>query len=316
MLRDQNSRRLVDPELLPMLGALPSFGGLSNSTLAGFRISLEAKVPAIPDTNDVAVDRILIRGLNQAPDIVAILYRPAGSERPGAALLNLHGGGYVMGSADREDAAMRSLATDADCAILSINYRLAPETPYPGPLDDCWAALQWLHEKAPELGIAAERIGVRGVSAGGGLAAALSLRARDAQSYPVAFAMLIYPMLDDRTEPQPNTDHFVWTADANRFAWKAYLGKHSASPPHYAAPARAPDLAGLPPTFIATGSIDLFASENLEWARRLIEVGVPVELHVYLGAYHGFPIVAESNVAQRFERDCRSAIARALHRTV
>lgn len=316
MITRDYSRRLVDPELAAVLDAMPSLDGLSNATLADLRLALSAHVSVMPDSCDLAVERVKIPADGDRRDIDAILYRPAGSKRPGAALLNLHGGGYVMGSADREDAAMRSLATDTDCTILSINYRLAPETPYPGPLDDCWAALQWLHEKAPELGIAADRIGVRGVSAGGGLAAALSLRARDAQSYPVAFAMLIYPMLDDRTEPQPNTDHFVWTADANRFAWKAYLGKHSASPPQYAAPARAPDLAGLPPTFIATGSIDLFASENLEWARRLIEVGVPVELHVYPGAYHGFPIVAESNVAQRFERDCRSAIARALHRTV
>ena len=309
----ENSRSSVDPELVPMLNAIPALSGLSDTTLEDLRASLSASGSVMADSRDLAVEQISLSAVGDQPEIAAILYRPAGLESPAAALLNLHGGGYVMGSAEREDAAMRSLAVDTRCIILSINCRLAPETPYPGRLNDCWTALAWLHENAARLEVAPDRIGVRGVSAGGGLAAALSLRARDAHSLPIAFLMLVYPMLDDRTEAQPYNGHFVWTAEANRYAWQAYLGACLAKPPRYAVPARARDLTGLPPTFIATGSIDLFARENLIWARRLSEAGVLVELHVYPGAYHGFPLVTGSRVAQRFEQDCRLAIARALH---
>ena len=312
MIATEQLRAMVDPELIPALDSIPALGDLSQATLDHFRNALSATVAEALDYDRLVIEHVIIPGTGDQPDIAGILYRPNAARKPGAALLNLHGGGYVMGSAAREDGAMRSLANDTGCVILSIDYRLAPETPFPGPLDDCWTALAWLHDRSARLAIAPDRIGVRGVSAGGGLAAALSLRARDARMHPIAFLMLVYPMLDDRTGSHPHNGHFVWTADVNRFAWSAYLGNQLASPPSDAVPARAVHLAGLPRCFIATGSIDLFAAENLEWAKRLIDVGVEVELHVYPGAYHGFPLVGSSRVAQLFERDCRAAIARAL----
>ena len=206
---------------------------------------------------------------------------------------------------------MRALVAQLGCIALSVDYRLAPEAPYPAALNDCRAALAALHAM-PQVDPA--RIAVRGVSAGGGLALGLGLMARDARAQPIAHLHLIYPMLDDRTERNFRPRHFVWNAAANRFGWGALLaGQDRANPPAYAAPARARDYAGLPPVFLAVGSIDLFAPENLTAATRMIADGVAVELHLYPGAYHGFNLVADSRVAQAFARDSLAAIERHLN---
>jgi triacylglycerol lipase len=297
---------LVHPSLRAALAKLPDFGTISYETLHQVRAFLPDP-PAADDDGDaaIAVERIAIPS---DPDVSAILYRPvvaAAGSRP--ALLNIHGGGFIAGSAAREDANMRRLAHDLDVVILSVDYRLAPETPYPGPLDDCFAALLWLRAQADVLGVDPARIAVRGVSAGGGLAAGLSLYARDRGGPDIGFLLLVYPMLDDRTVKQPFAGRHVWPIAANRFGWQSYLGR-SADVSAYAAPARADDLTGLPPTFIATGSIDLFAEEDIAYASALIRAGVPVELHVYPGAYHGFDMVVKSAAARAFLRDENAAL--------
>jgi acetyl esterase/lipase len=313
------SRHLVDPELLPVLDVLPA-EVFSAETLPAIRdnfVALLALAP-VPETPPVTVETLFVPGPVGAPDIRVLAYRPAGF--PGAlpAILHIHGGGYVVGAPEMMDGSNRVLATSLGCAIFSVDYRLAPETPAPGAVEDCYAALHWLVAHAADLRIDPARIGVKGESAGGGLAAALALLARDRGAPKLAFQHLIYPMIDDRTAaaaPHPITGEFFWTAPHNRFGWTCLLGQapgaSDVSP--YAAAARAVDLAGLPPAFISVGALDLFLEEDLEYARRLVRAGVPAELHVYPGAYHGFDVLAAAQVSNAANRDSLEALRRALH---
>ena len=215
----------------------------------------------------------------------------------------------------------RKRVADLGCVWVSVDYRLAPETPHPGPIDDCYAALSWLHHNAAELGVESSRIGVSGESAGAGLAASLALLARDRGEFPLAFQHLIYPMIDDRTsfrpDPHPYAGEFVWTNESNRYGWNALLSGAAGGSDvsAYAAAARAQDLKRLPPTFVAVGALDLFLEENLEYVRRLTRAGVPVELHVYPGAFHGFQRAEEAAVAVAAERDSRNALWRLLSKS-
>lgn len=294
----------VDPELIGALAAIPDFDGLTSDNLADFRALMAGSEIPLGRSDGIETRAV---AFGEDERVRGLLYVP---DAPRGAILNIHGGGYVMGTANREDAAMRSLAAATGAVILSVDYRLAPEFPYPAALGDCREGLKYLHEAAAGLGYDRRSIAVRGVSAGGGLAAALALLVRDAVDYPIAHLSLLYPMLDDRTEAQEHAGQFVWTARANRFGWQSYLGK-LVSVPQLAAPARAHDVAGLPPTLIAVGAIDLFATENIAFAARLVEAGVPTELHLYPGAYHGFNLVAGSAAAMSVFRDMAAAIGRA-----
>jgi triacylglycerol lipase len=295
---------VVDPELIGALAAIPDFDGLTRENLADFRVLMAGSDVPLGLSDGIETRAV---AFGEDVQVLGLLYVP---EAPRGAILNIHGGGYVMGTASREDAAMRALAAATGAVILSVDYRLAPDFPYPAALGDCREGLKYLHEAAAGLGYDRRAIAVRGVSAGGGLAAALALLVRDAGDYPIAHLSLLYPMLDDRTEAQEHAGQFVWTARANRFGWQSYLGK-LVSVPQLAAPARALDVAGLPPTLIAVGAIDLFAAENIAFAARLVEAGVPTELHLYPGAYHGFNLVAGSAAATSVFRDMAAAIGRA-----
>ena len=301
---------LVDPDLVPALALVPDLDSLSDATLPAIRASLIAPPVALGSDGIVTVTRVEIS--DHAGALVYTPDKPRAGPRP--ALLNIHGGGFVAGSITREDATMRELATRLDCVVVSAEYRLAPEHPYPAALDDCHAALLWIMREADALKIDPACVGVRGVSAGGGIALGLGLCARDRKSAPIAFLHLVYPMLDDRTGAHPFTGRHVWTAAANRYGWDAILnGQDRANPSPYAVPARAGDLAGLPPVFLAVGSIDLFAGEDLALASRLIDAGVPVELHLYPGAYHGFIQVTGTRPAAAFARDSLAALDRAMN---
>ena len=301
----------VDPDLRAYVGALPDLGVLSETALPEIRAMIGGEPPILGRSNDIDVSSIRVPGLDGDPNIPALVYRPANGEGLLPAILNIHGGGYVAGSAQREDAQMRALVARLGCVALVPDYRLAPESPYPAALRDCQAAMAALRTM-PD--VDPTRIAVRGVSAGGGLALALGLRARDEGRFAVAHLHLIYPMLDDRTGPDRFNGQYVWTAAANRFAWDALLaGVDRDAPPPYAVPARATDMSGLPSVFLAVGAIDLFAQEALSVAGRLISAGVPIELHVYPGAFHGFNLVADSPVAKAFDRDSCAALERSLH---
>lgn len=224
------------------------------------------------------------------------LYRPAGTTEPGPALLWIHGGGYVLGSAQQDDLLCLGFSKRLGITVASVEHRLAPEHPYPAPLEDCYSVLAWL---AGLPAVQADRVAIGGASAGGGLAAALALLARDRGEITPAFQLLVYPMVDDRSAAAPaDPDHRLWDPVANRFGWTAYLG---GADPAVAVPARRADLRGLPPAWIGVGTHDLFHDEDVEYARRLTEAGVPCQLERIPGAFHGFDLVAPKvTVSQQF----------------
>ena len=252
-------------------------------------------------------------------DTLRVFVINAGGEARRPAILHIHGGGYILGSPTTEIPNLQRIAAAQDCVIVSVDYRLAPETRFPGALEDNHAALGWLHENAQALGVDRRRVIVMGESAGGGHAAALAIAARDRGQYKLAGQVLLYPMLDDRTgsarQPPPDQGRFVWTPEQNRLGWAALLGMPAgtANPPRGSVPARVEDLRGLPPTFIGVGGLDLFLQEDIDYARRLMDSGVSTELLVVPGAYHAFPfIVPAARVSVRFLAAVDAAIARLL----
>jgi acetyl esterase/lipase len=315
-----STRHLVDPELLPTLDANPP-SRLSAETLINLRATraaaLQQELLREPDVPEVEVSEQSIPGPDGAPEVRVLVYVHRNAARPMPALVWIHGGGYVMGTPESDGLRMKLLASQVGCSVISVDYRLAPEAPFPAGVEDCYAALRWTHAQSDALGVDRGRVAIGGGSAGGGLAAALALLARDRGELDVAFQLLLVPMLDDRTvtaaEPHPFAGEFGWTTSHNLFGWTALLGQapggEGVSP--YAAPARAESLAGLPPTYIGTGALDLFLEEDMEYARRLARAGVPVELHVYPGAYHGFSRAAEARVTQAYVRDQTHALQRA-----
>jgi triacylglycerol lipase len=293
------TRRLVAPELLPGLDVFP--GLALDAELLAFMRSGEADSPMqprplTPAQQAVACEERLVPGPAGAPDVRVLIYRPGAAAGLRPAHLHIHGGGYVMGEPEFNDSENRTRVLELGCVVVAPAYRLAPETPFPGALQDCYAALKWLHAEADELGVDRARISIGGQSAGGGHAAALALYARDRGEVPIRFQLLDSPMIDDRTgassEPHAYCGEFGWTPANNRFGWRALLGCEPGGPdtPAGASAARVQDLSGLPPTFIGVGALDLFLEENVEYARRLIRAGVPVELHVIPGAFHGFAV--------------------------
>ncbi|OBS02685.1 alpha/beta hydrolase [Mycobacterium gordonae] len=226
------------------------------------------------------------------------LYRPAGVTGPTAALVWMHGGGYVFGSAKQDDALCLRFSKALGITVASVDYRLAPEHPYPAPLEDCYAALTWL---AGLPAVDPDRVAIGGASAGGGLAAALALLARDRGDVEPVFQLLVYPMLDDRSSSTPaDPNHRLWDPRSNQFGWTSYLG---GADPAVAVPARRADLSGLPPAWIGVGTHDLFHDEDIEYARRLVEAGVPCQVERIPGAFHGFDLIAAKlPVSQQFFR--------------
>ena len=306
-------RALLDPEIAAVLAAMPFdigqiLGSLTAETVAPVREMFNAPVPV------ELSDRVARTDYPVTDDgVVVRVHRPIDVEGPLPCVYWMHGGGLVVGTYAGDDARFDAWCQSHRCVGVSVEYRLAPETPYPGPLDDCYAGLAWVHSNAAMLGVDPTRIGIAGASAGGGLAAGLGLLARDRGELSVAFQLLIYPMIDDRqiTASSQWIDP-IWSPSANHFGWASYLGeaKGGADVPIYAAAARAVDLAGLPPTLISVGAIDGFSDEDIDYAVRLRQAGVSVELHVYPGAPHGFDsLAAGTPVAQRAIRDMNEWLA-------
>ncbi len=311
-----SSKHLVAPDLLAAAEEMGSFS-ISANNLAAVRANREAT--SIDDADIKGVDKAehTIPGRPGDPDISVMVYQP--SQRSGDALpaiLHIHGGGYVIGSPAMSDLPNQLQCRDLGCVIASVDYRLSPETAHPGPVEDCYAALAWMHQEADILGIDPNRIAIKGESAGGGLAAGLALLARDRGEYPICHQHLTYPMIDDRSaqSDHPYVGEFVWTRESNHFGWASLLGQEPGSEDvsPYAAAARAEDLSNLPPTYISTAALDLFLEENLEYARRLTRAGVPMELHVYPGAFHGFQMANASHASEQYNADSIAALRHAL----
>ncbi len=252
------------------------------------------------------------------PHVVVRVHRPVDLDGPLPALYSIHGGGYVIGSYEMDDLKLDRWCQEFGIVGVSVEYRLAPETPYPGPLDDCYAGLQWMVDHAEEIGVDRERIGITGVSAGGGLCAALALRVRDRGELPVQFQLLDCPMLDDRQDTTSSQldNLLIWSRHSNTFGWQSYLGELYGADqvPAEAAPARATDLGGLPEAYVSVGGADGFRDEDISYAQRLYAAGVPTELHVYPGAPHGVGLFAETEIAKRYSRDQRDWLRRQFER--
>jgi acetyl esterase/lipase len=236
------------------------------------------------------------------PPIPVRVHRAKKAEGLLPAIVTIHGGGYVIGSYDMDSPLLDRWCPGLGVVGVSVEYRLAPATPYPGPLEDCYAALRWTYDNADDLGIDRDRIGLYGLSAGGGLAAALALLARDRGEVPLQFVLLDCPMLDDRQQtPSIKADGlYVWGSGSNEFGWRSYLGALYGSDgvPAYAAASRELDLGALPPTCVVVGSIDGFCDEDVDYAQRLNQAGVPCELHVIAGLPHAYLLVPGAAAVQ------------------
>ena len=272
--------------------------------------------PELPES--VVIEDHLVSAAD-GHEILVRTYRPREPRAASPCLYWMHGGGLVLGSVAMDDARCTEIVEQLQIVVASVEYRLAPANPYPVPLDDCYAGLEWLFGAAAQLGLDAARIAIGGGSAGAGLAASLALLARDRGQLRPCFQLLRYPMIDDRNITASShevTDLRVWNRSANIIGWGAYLGDAAGtdgvSP--YAAAARATDLAGLPPAIVTVGELDMFLDEDIEYARRLIAAGVSTELHVYEKCIHGSDaLVAHSTTVQRWKRDEFDAVGRALN---
>jgi len=266
------------------------------------------------------IDNIVIEDRNiAAPDalleLVVRIYKPTGVSGGLPGIFFIHGGGMIMGSIETENHKAAMLCETIQSIVVSVEYRLAPENPHPAQVQDCYEALVWMSKNAAELGFDTDRLAIVGGSAGGGLAIATALMARDQEFPKLSFQMANYPMIDDRNETPSSkeiTDVGIWDRKANIEAWDWYLGGKNAD--EYAAPARAIDLSGLPPTFIDVGELDLFRDEDIEFAKRLLQAGVTTELHVYPGAYHASESFApEAELSKQIWTKRIEALKRALN---
>jgi acetyl esterase len=283
----------VDPELEPFIPMFPP-ADLNNPIVARKKLAdLSAKAPA-PDLADIEIEN---RTIPANPNVPVRIYRPHAAR---GAIVWLHGGGFVMGDLDVEHPWAARIAHGSGTVVVSVGYRLAPEHRFPAALDDAYAALMWTAEHAAELGVDPQQIAVGGHAAGAGLAAAVALRARDEASPAIIFQLLNQPELDDRQETwsaRNFTDTPFMTREKVAASWRHYLGAAPASP--YAAPARASDLSGLPAAYITTAEFDPNRDEAIVYAQRLMEAGVPVELHQWRGTFHGSQAVLSASVSQR-----------------
>ena len=310
----------IDPDHAEGLAAIPWEFDTSDiprtrATIAGIFSAMSAHLPEVPG---VGVTDHMVKSSDGLHDILVRVYRPEHLKGPSPALYWIHGGGMVFGDVSMDDFTCMSTAMAAGVVVASVEYRLALEHPHPIPVTDCYDGLAWFFDHADRLDVDRRRVAVGGASAGGGLAAATLLMARDRGRYAPCFQYLISPMIDDRD--QNASHHFVvpaqtWSREANLAGWRALLGDAVGGPDvsSYAAPAREQNLAGLPPAYICVVNMDLFLDEDMDYARRLIHAGVPCELAVYPGGFHGSDVfVPTAPLSQRMIADRIGVLKRAL----
>jgi acetyl esterase/lipase len=309
----------IDPELVPWLDMLPKVALTDYESLVAARnqrSELNHLMPTYEPTNPIDVRDTTVPGPSDAPDVPVRIYTPANRTEALPGLVYIHGGGFVLGDLDMFHAHVLKLADELGIVIVSVDYRLAPEHPFPAPVEDCYAALQWVAAKADELGIDPERIGIGGESAGGGLSAGTALLARDRGGPELCFQYLGIPELDDRLDTESMRDYVdtpLWHRPNAIYSWTSYLGADAGddvSP--YAAPSRATDLKGLPPAFVTTCQYDPLRDEGIEYARRLAHAGVPTELRHYPGTFHGSGFVESAAITKRMFADEVEALRRGL----
>lgn len=307
----------IDPELTAVIATLPS---PQPGDVAGNRArmaAMTAQMPS-PDLTGVSVTEHRVAGPSGSPEVPLRVYRPDRVLAP-AGVYDVHGGAFTLGDLETDHPACVNLARDLGVVVVSVAYRLAPETPYPGPLDDVYTGLVWFAEHAPELGVDADRIAVHGSSAGGGLSAGLALLARDRGGPSIAFQYLAAPELDDRLDSVSMTD-YTDTPLFNRpnaiASWEAYLGPGvpgSPDVPAYAAPARATDLTGLPPAYVSVMHFDPLRDEGIAYAQSLLAAGVTVELHLFPNTFHTSSRFQHAAVSRRDNAEKLAVLRHALN---
>lgn len=310
-----------DSELAQMLAFLPDTSmpvGDPVQARAGF-MEMTASLNAGLDQSGVVIENRMIAGPAGAPDIPVRIYTPEGLNTAVPGILHIHGGGFFLGDLDSELGACLGLCRELGAVVVSVDYRLAPETPYPGPLEDCYTALQWTNANSAQLHIDPTRLAVFGLSAGGGLSAATALLARDRGGPPICFQYLGIPELDDRlqtTSMQRFVDTPLWNRPNAEFSWDFYLGEQyqrgADDVPYHAAPARAEDLSGLPSAYVSTMEFDPLRDEGIEYALKLLRAGVAVELHSFPGTFHGSGLFATAEISRRESAEMFAVLRRAL----
>jgi acetyl esterase/lipase len=310
-----------DPELLPLVELFPYSENTDVVAARERTLSLIQPLNASVDTTGVEIVDREIPGPDGAPPISIRIYRSepsanaAQSGNPVPALLDIHGGGFVSGTQDMELAFAVRVARDLGAVVVTVEYRLAPEHPFPAGLEDCYRTLQWMHDEAPALGIDVTRIGVGGQSAGGGLSAATALLARDRGGPPLCFQFLGIPELDHRLETtsmRTFVDTPIWHRRNAELSWQYYLGDNRTEVSPYASPAIADDLSGLPPAYVTTMEFDPLRDEGIMYALRLMEAGVSVELHSYPGTFHGSAVLPTAAVSRRANAELLTILRRGL----
>ena len=319
-MTDTGSRRQrsynYDPELAPAASAYPEIDIADVHNARRITANMRRQLPPFAPPDTVQIEKRAVPGPPGDPDIELCIITPRNLAAPAPALYWIHGGGFVLGDVDGDMEAPTHVAAVLGAVAVSVEYRLAPEHPFPAPAEDCYAGLKWLAANASELRIDSARVAIGGVSAGGGLAAAVALMARDRGGPVLCFQVLDIPDLDDRlTTPSMNAyaDTPVWNRPNAVLSWEAYLGpEHTGDISSYAAPARATDLSGLPPAYIVTCEFDPLRDEGIEYAQRLMQAGVPTELHHYPGTFHGSCVAAMGTaISRRMIDDRTAALARA-----
>ncbi|WP_163510776.1 alpha/beta hydrolase [Fodinicola acaciae] len=313
-----------DPELAPWVEMLPKID-LTGVDIPAMRAAQPPDFAelfqngAYEPANPLDVRDLTIPGPADNPDLRVRIYSPANEETARPGLVYIHGGGFVFGSIEQMDPATTQIADQLGIVVVSVEYRLAPENRFPAGVEDCYAALQWTAAKASELRIDPDRIGVAGSSAGGGLAAAVALLARDRGGPPLKIQVLDVPELDDRLEtPSMHAYHDtpLWNRPNAIVSWRSYLpegvtpGSDGVSP--YAAPSRATDLSGLPRAYVSVCEFDPLRDEGIDYAQRLVQAGVATELHLYPGTFHGSALIAAAAVTKRMNADNLAFIQRHL----
>ncbi len=296
----------IDPELQASIALFPP-ADLTDPVTARKNLAQLAGAAPAPDTADLKIEDRMVPA---DPEVPVRIYRPHQAQ---GAIVWLHGGGFVMGDLETEHPWALQVAESSSAVVISVGYRRAPEHRFPAALDDSYAVLVWAVDHAAELGIDPQRIAVGGHAAGAGLAAAVALRTRDQQGPAIRFQLLNQPELDDRQETwsaRHFTDTPFMTREKVAASWRHYLGFASASP--YAAPARATDLCGLPPAYITSAEFDPNRDEAITYALRLLQAGVPVELHHWPGTFHGSQAILSAEVSQRQMAELGATLRRAL----
>jgi acetyl esterase/lipase len=310
------SLETVHPELRKPASMWPSFP-MESRNLWLWRLLMRLSPPTKPAA-DLLVETIHIPAGQPANQMRLRVYRPTHQTTPLPMLLWLHGGGYVIGRPEMDDAICMEYAREANLLVVAPDYRLAPENPFPAALNDGYTTLNWMIANAARFNADPKKVAIGGNSAGGGLAAALCQFCLDRGEIKPAFQLLVYPMLDDQSSSKataPDSAHFVWDHPSNRFGWASYLGPSAADErsPAYAVPARRADLTGLPAAWIGVGNLDLFHTEDMLYAHRLQTAGIDCQTLVVTGGFHGFDVTAPTaDITREFRRAQISALCRAL----